>query len=108
LSTSHSSARTVTLSLRGPAFRKACSASSGTASEIGRSASNSAISSSLTLPHKPSLHSMILSPARSGVGPAVSTTGLPGLPRQVNSTLRLTRWLSDGWPACASTMLSSA
>jgi hypothetical protein len=88
---SHSTASTVTLSLLAPAVRSASSTSSGTASEIGRRASCSVMSASPTLPHRPSEHSSTRSPGCISSGPAVSTTGLPGLPRQVKSTLRLKR-----------------
>ena len=87
---SHSTASTVTLSLRSPATRSARSTSSGTASEMGRVARMSVMMASDTLPHRPSEHSMTLSPGFTSSGPAVSTTGRPGLPRQVNSTLRFT------------------
>src|SRR6185436_20401065 len=88
---SHSIASTETLSLFGPPLRRACSTSSGTASEMAFFASCSVITASVTLPHRPSEHSSRRSPGCSSKGPTVSTTGLPGLPRQVKSTLRLKR-----------------
>ncbi len=45
------------------------------------------------------------SPVRSTIGPALSITGLPGLPRQVNSTLRLT--FSSSGTTCDSASRSS-
>ncbi len=88
---SHSTASTVTLSLFSPASRSARSASSGTASVTPRRARVSVITWSDSAPHKPSEHSITRSPGCTSSGPAVSITGLPGLPRQVKSTLRLTR-----------------
>ncbi len=88
---SHSTASTVTLSLPSPPARRASSTSSGTASEIGCLASTSVMTPSSTVPHRPSEHSIKRSPGYTTSGPAVSITGLPGLPRQVKSTLRLTR-----------------
>jgi len=88
---SHSTASTVTLSLFSPASRKARSTSSGTASEMPFLTMISVMTWSLRLPHRPSEHSITRSPGCTSSGPAVSITGLPGLPRQVKSTLRLTR-----------------
>ena len=88
---SHSTLSTVTLSHLGPPWRSAISTSSGTASEIGWRASCSVMTLSLKMPHRPSEHSMTRSPGCISMGPTVSTTGLPGLPRQVKSTLRLKR-----------------
>ena len=88
---SHSIARTETLSHFGPPLRSACSTSSGTESESGSADSWSVISLSLTVPQRPSEQSSSRSPACISSGPTVSTTGLPGLPRQVKSTLRLKR-----------------
>jgi hypothetical protein len=97
---SHSSASTVTLSLLAPA----CAAPARPVrarhrTPAGAPACSTMASSSLTLPHRPSEHSITRSPGCSSSGPAVSTTGLPGLPRQVNSTLRLKR--SPAAPPCA-------
>ena len=88
---SNSTANAVTLSLLSPATRSARSTNSGTASLIAWLVSTAAMVVSATLPHKPSLHSSTRSPGCINSGPAVSTTGLPGLPRQVKSTLRLKR-----------------
>jgi len=83
---SHSTASTVTLSLFSPAVRSARSTSSGTASVMERCVRTSVMTVSGKLPHRPSLHSMTRSPGFTCSGPAVSMTGLPGLPRQVKST----------------------
>ncbi len=102
---SHSTASTVTLSLFSPASRNARSASSGTASVTLRRARISVMTLSGSAPHSPSEQSITRSPGCTSKGPAVSITGLPGLPRQVKSTLRLTR--SRIGTTCASVSCSS-
>jgi hypothetical protein len=102
-SPSHSTARAVTLSLRAPAWRSACSTSSGTASPTERLSDMwRRMSTSLTELHSPSEHSSMRSPFCSSTGPLTSIIGLPGLPRHVNSTWRLKRSAPVAWRPSAS------
>ena len=80
----------VTLSHLAPPLRSACSTSSGTASESGARQLVGDIASLDAAPQAVGAQQQAVAGLHQQ-RPAVSTTGLPGLPRQVNSTLRLTR-----------------
>ena len=69
---SHSRATTVTLSLLSPALRKASSTSSGTACDTVLRPSCLAISSSLSVPQRPSEHNRMRSPCSRYTGPVMS------------------------------------